>query len=202
MIYSERLIIKKMTLQDVYKFKNWESHESPLFSDYNFDEDSDREIEEWFLWKTSNPRNIYFTIFLKEVPIGYISFKNVNKRKKSAVLGIVIESGKVEKGFGKEVLYRMLNYYFYEWKFEKLYLDVARFNIRAISLYEKMGFKKYSSRIQLYQNREFDLNEEKYRDLRNKFKIILGNKFFYVDKMVLYRNTFDGVVKCISNFKN
>lgn len=186
-----------MKLQDVFKFKDWEKHKSSLYADYNFDESTEKEIKDWFLWKTGSFRSKYFTIFLKDTPIGYLSFKSINERKKRAVLGIVIEPGKIEKGFGKEALFRMLKYYFYECNFEKLYLEVARYNKRAILLYKKMGFEKTGSFMRLYENGDVDFNEDE--NLKNCFRDFLGVKFYYTDKMVLYRNAFNEVVKCISS---
>ncbi|MGO1580534.1 MAG: GNAT family N-acetyltransferase [Peptoniphilaceae bacterium] len=201
MIYSDKLSFDIMTLDDVYEFKNWSKHKSNLYQDYNFEETTDQEILEWYNWK-NRKNSKYYTIFLDNKPIGYISFKKLNKIKKSAILGLVIDPGKIEKGYGKEALRIMLDFYFNKFKFVKIFLLVARYNKRAINLYEKFGFKKYSSSIMVYPNGKLDKNSLDYIENKDSFINIMGKLFFYADKMVLDKNTFNEVVKCISNSKN
>lgn len=139
MIYSDKLYFDKMKLEDVYKFKNWGKHSISLYDDYNFYEDSKKDIEDWFSWKTHGRRVLYFTIFEEGEPIGYLSFKRINKFFKTAVLGIVLNPDKVSCGYGTEILLRMLSYYFNEMNFSKIYLSVAGYNDRAKRLYKKNG---------------------------------------------------------------
>lgn len=46
------------------------------------------------------------------------------------------------KGYGKEVMDLVLNFAFKELNLHRIHLTVLEYNNRAISLYEKMGFKK------------------------------------------------------------
>lgn len=201
MLKSENLLYKKMNLEDVYQFRNWGKHSSPLLDDYNFDETTEEGIRDWFYWKTTMPLSEYYVIFKDNIAIGYISFKDINKIFKTATLGLVLDPNYVNMGFGTEILIYMLDYFFNIRKFKKIYLKVAQFNTRAISLYKKLGFEKISTSIQFYENGDFDINIAEYKEKKENFVIILGKTFFYVDKMNLNRNKFNGVVKCISNFK-
>lgn len=199
MINTKNLRMEKMKIEDVYQFRNWSKHTEKLYDDYNFYEASDNAIKDWYKWKTENSRSKYFTIFLEDRAIGYISFKKINKITKSAVLGVVLDPGTINKGYGTEALFEMLKYFFYEMKFEKMYLDVAEYNYRAITVYKKLGFKKYKTLIMAYPNENIDFDDERYIIYNKHFFRILGKLFFYANKMILDRNTFDEVVKCISN---
>ncbi|WP_210059814.1 GNAT family N-acetyltransferase [Peptoniphilus stercorisuis] len=201
MLKSKNFSYRKMKLEDVYDFKKWGRHNTPLLDDYNFYEDTDIELKDWFNWKTQNPNNMYFSIFKEDFAIGYISFKYFNKLIKSATLGIVLDPSEINKGYGSEILLYMMDYYFNSLDQKKISLKVATFNKRAISLYSKVGFKKVSTHLNFYENGYFDDTIVDYRENSDSFINFMGKTLFYVDKMVLDRNKFNGVIKCISNFK-
>ena len=199
MIYSKRLSYRLMSPEDVNAFKNWGRHKSSLYDDYNFYEESPEEILNWYSWKTA--RGKYFTVFLKGDPIGYISFKNIRRLTGSSVLGLVFNPDLVGKAYGEETLVTMLDNYFNKWRFKKIYLRVAAYNKRALALYKKLGFSKYASFMQSYPNDEPDPYDPEYLENKESFFKIFGKTFFYGDKMVLDKDTFNEVVKCISNYK-
>ncbi|CDZ74231.1 putative acetyltransferase, GNAT family [Peptoniphilus sp. ING2-D1G] len=201
MIKSARLSYDKMKIEDVKEFKNWEKHESTIYDDYNFYEETDEQIEEWYLWKTSFGAR-YYTIFLKEEPIGYIGFKNIREYNKSATLGLVLNPYYIGKKYGEEALFSMGDVFFNDWKFQKLYLKVARYNQRAVALYKKLGFKKYATSVMIYPNEKPDKDDVEYIKNKKSFLNILGKTFFYADKMVLDRNYFNEVIKCTSSYRN
>ncbi|MDO5040696.1 MAG: GNAT family N-acetyltransferase [Peptoniphilus sp.] len=200
MIKSARLSYDKMKIEDVKEFKNWEKHQSSLYDDYNFYEETDKEIEEWYLWKTSFGAR-YYTIFLEEKPIGYISFKHIKEYNKSAVLGLVLNPAFMGQKYGKEALCTMSDVFFNRWGFKKLYLKVARYNQRALSLYKKLGFKRYATTVMMYPNEKPDKRDREYMENKSSFLNILGKTFFYADKMVLDGDYFNKVIKCTLNCK-
>ena len=104
------LSFRKMNLRDVFTFRNWGRHESPLFLEYNFIEESEEDIIEWFKWKTRRPLSEYFVIESDGKIIGYLSLKNINKILKKAELGIVLDPNYIEQGIGKRILELFLTY--------------------------------------------------------------------------------------------
>lgn len=194
MLKSKNLTYEVMKIEDVYQFKNWGSFATPLLKDYNFIEEREEDIISWYYWKTSNPFNIYYTIFKDNIAIGYIGFKNRDKITKSATLGIVLNPDIVNKGYGTEILNFMFDYYFNVMNYKKIYLKVAKFNKRAIALYKKIGFRYIRTNILLYDNGDYDEKISDYKNNKDSFKVILGRTFFYAYKMVLNRKDFNEVV--------
>lgn len=201
MLKSRNLSYERMKLEDVYQFKNWGRHRTVLLNDYNFYEETDEDIKSWFQWKTHSSFNFYYTIFLGDKAIGYISFKNTSSLLKRTTLGLVLDPNFINCGYGTEALVFMLNYFINEKNISKVVLKVAGFNKRAKALYEKVGFEKVSTSIFIYDNGDYDESISDYRDNKESFFVLFGKTFFYADKMILNRKKFDGVVKCISNFK-
>lgn len=67
--------MEKLSLKDAYEFQNWGQYENPLLRDYNFIEDKNFLIKNWYQEKTKNRYNEYWTIFANQKPVGFISFK-------------------------------------------------------------------------------------------------------------------------------
>lgn len=195
MIESKRLTFKKMKLEDVYQFKNWGEHKTALLDDYNFVEQTEKEIKDWYEWKTGQLNSLYFTIFLKENQraIGYISFKDISKLLRTAELGIVLDPNYINQGYGYETLNRMLVFYFEEMKYNKIYLDVALYNKRAYYLYSKIGFVKVATSIMKYTNGKLDKTSNDYLENKDVFVNILGFVFFKKDRMVLTKERFERI---------
>jgi RimJ/RimL family protein N-acetyltransferase len=72
--------------------------------------------------------------------VGRISLRDVDKRKGTARLGISFGSPYVSQGLGTEALHVFLDYYFSAFGFQRIMLDVAGSNRRAIQCYERLGF--------------------------------------------------------------
>ena len=85
------LTFRKMTLEDVFTFRNWGRHDSILFLEYNFLEEREKDIEDWYRWKTNKAFSEYYVVLLEEKIIGYLSLKNISKFLKRGVLGVVLD---------------------------------------------------------------------------------------------------------------
>ncbi|MDU2830583.1 MAG: GNAT family protein, partial [Anaerococcus sp.] len=68
--------------------------------------------------------------------------------------------------FGYKAMKILLDYYFNDLKFHELNLDVNNFNKRAISLYEKLGFRKIGNTTEIFENQEI-FPDDKYFFKRN-----------------------------------
>lgn len=72
--------------------------------------------------------------------IGRISLREVEVKDSSARLGISLAQPFVSQGLGTEALRLFLDHYFGPMEFERMFLDVAAFNRRAVRCYERLGF--------------------------------------------------------------
>lgn len=182
---SKVIDYRALKLEDVYTFKNWGKHDSILYLDYNFCEDSKEEMKEWYDWKTSSPLSKYFAVMLNDKVIGFVSIKKVNRINKSGTLGIVLDPNYINMGIGKAILKK----FFKDLKdvgFRKIILYVAAFNKRAINLYTKLGFRKVSKKLMPFTNGKLSEDDPEFIENRDSFKIILNKPFFYAYKMKLY----------------
>ena len=75
--------------------------------------------------------------------IGNLALSSISMPFRHASLGIVIgEKSCWSKGYGSEALNLMLGYGFDQLNLHRIFLTVLSFNGRAISAYEKVGFKR------------------------------------------------------------
>jgi RimJ/RimL family protein N-acetyltransferase len=83
-------------------------------------------------------------------------------------LGIGFGQQYVSRGYGSEALRLFLDYYFNRLGFQRLVLDVAAINVRALRCYERCGFKRTGSSYQpLPWNADtLFMEDEPYRHLR------------------------------------
>ncbi|NTU85162.1 MAG: GNAT family N-acetyltransferase [Chloroflexales bacterium] len=77
--------------------------------------------------------------------IGRISLREVDTVQASARLGISLSQPYVSQGLGTEALVLFLDHYFGPLGFERMVLDVAAFNRRAVRCYERLGFRYLES---------------------------------------------------------
>jgi len=188
-VSGERVKINPLTIKDVYEMTKWGKHESRLFEDYNFPELTDNEVKEWFHNKTSHRNNVCFSVANENNEIiGYINIKEIKKLRKSAKLGIVFDPNHLDKGYGTESILALLSYFFYQMNMKVMYLDVAKYNKRALRCYEKCGF----TIIKEYKEPLFDLGlkdfgDDRFDDVRECFTINKSRIYCYCYKMEIKR---------------
>jgi len=188
---GERVTITPMKLEDVYLLKDWGTHENPLLSDYNLKDLSLEELEAWCYHKIKNKNNRYFSVFNEENRfIGYMGIKNIRKIFRDSVLGIVFDPNYVNKGYGTESIITFLDYYFNEMDMKRLYLEVAKFNKRAMRCYEKCGFKIVDSYLVEFFDQSIDTNNPYY--VKEKSSFVIRNKkiYNYIYKMKIDKSHF------------
>lgn len=178
-IKGSRVKIRSLRLEDVHEMKNWGKHDDPLFKDYNFPDFNDEEILQWYNYRISRRNSKCFAVLNEEDRmVGYISIRNIRKIMKTARLGIVFDPTIINNGYGTEAIITLLDYYFNEVQMKILFLDVAKFNKRAIRCYEKCGFKI----VREYQTRHSNLKEELYDDE----SCIWSKEFFSIKNDIAY----------------
>ncbi len=190
-IKGTRIVIDKLRVEDVFAMRNWGNHENPLLEDYDFPDMNDHEIKIWYMMKTSNPLDRYFSIKDNDgILIGYMGMKSIKIFRRFSTLGLVLDPAKMNQGYGTEVLEVFLSKYFTEMKMKKMILEVSAFNKRAYRLYEKMGFKKNYMYKEEFFDQYLNFSDPYYQDEKDSFEIIDGKLYNYIYRMTLTKKRF------------
>lgn len=89
----------------------------------------------------------------QDIYMGTVSLKHINRRDKNAEYAVSLRACAAGKGAGSFATRAILHIAFNELELHKVYLNVLMDNSRAISLYEKTGFRKEGHfRDHLYLN--------------------------------------------------
>jgi len=205
-VYSNRLIIKELKLDDVYQMNNWGRHHSLLFKDYNFPDMNDKQIFDWYKFKVKNKNKKSYSIKLKSGKlIGYLTTREIKRFRKISTLGLVLDPNYMNNGYGTEALITFLNYYFQNLKMKKMILQVAKFNKRAIKCYEKCGFRLLKEYYDCMDIQNIDLYRELPKEqVNDNFKIRNGIKYMGFYKMEItykeYKTRTKGMSQNVYNF--
>jgi RimJ/RimL family protein N-acetyltransferase len=146
----------------------WETFEDPLYRLFDWPRRGAVENGLWYAELVRDRRRVYYAVDNeRQTLIGRISLREIRGRE-SARLGIGFGMQYVSQGYGTEALRLFLGYYFERLGFQRMVLDVAAINVRAVRCYERCGFKRTGSSYQsLPRNTDtLFLDEEPYRHLR------------------------------------
>lgn len=96
--------------------------------------------------------------------IGTIAYRNLDRRRRSAELGIELDPPYRAQGYGPEAILTLLRYLFDCLGLERVWLRVFPENLRAIRCYRKCGFRDAGEgRAYLFfPCRVMDLDRERY----------------------------------------
>lgn len=117
--------------------------------------------DRWYESYLNNRNNtIRCSIYMEDKKheiLGLVSLTNINRINQSAVFHIMIgEQSNRQKGLGYFATMEILRHAFEDINLQRIELTVLESNIRAIKLYEKVGFKREGiKRKAVYKNGEF-----------------------------------------------
>jgi RimJ/RimL family protein N-acetyltransferase len=146
----------------------WETFEDPLYRLFDWPRRGSVENGIWYADLVRDRRRVYYAVESEtRALIGRISLREIHGRVSSR-LGIGFGTAYVGQGYGTESLSLFLGYYFGRLGFQRMVLDVAAINERAVRCYERCGFQHASSSYQpLPWNADtYFLDEESYQHLR------------------------------------
>lgn len=112
---------------------------------FNFIKEVNREDHvRWFDNLKDNNTQKHFAIYSREnnQHIGNCGFKYINKEKNCEIWVYIGDVQNCRKGFGISAASQLIYYAFNDLDIEMLYLYVAKNNIAARRLYEKLGFEE------------------------------------------------------------
>jgi len=147
---SERLVCRKMTMEDAELYHAWRNDQevmestSPFLDAYTMEETRDF-VQHVILGSASSKS---YLLLLKESgkPIGIMSLIHIDPKNRNAEC--ILDIGDKDcwgQGYGAEAMRLLLDYAFLEMNLHRLGLRVFSFNQRAIRLYEKVGFTREGS---------------------------------------------------------
>lgn len=129
-------------------------HPIPTWEEFRLDYTSD------FFNTSGEGKGRCYIILFNDLEIGTIGYDLLDKTKKSVVLDIWMKSEKYcGKGYGSESLELLCRYIFETYNVTSFIISPSINNKRAISAYEKAGFKTIKNLNREEQEKEFGLSE-------------------------------------------
>ncbi|MDN5341370.1 MAG: diamine N-acetyltransferase [Oceanotoga sp.] len=133
----ELIPISKEDTEYIINIRNTKKINENLFSNppiYDF------EHIKWL--NQMNKNDIHLIIKNKDEKVGIINITKIDYLNEKCEYGIALEPQYSGKGIAYKASKLLLNYVFSNLKIRKVYLELFSDNIRAKSLYEKIGFKQ------------------------------------------------------------
>ena len=189
---GKRITIRPIEIDHINQIKNWGSHENPLLADYNINDFSENELLGWYCHKIGKKNQKYFSVFNEDSKlIGYFGLRKIRKRLfRDSELGIVFDPNYVNNGYGTETITSLLDYYFNHMNMKTLYLDVAKFNKRALQCYKKAGFTIIESYLDKFFDQGIDRANLYFKKEESSFVIRRGKIYNYIYRMKIDRKTY------------
>ena len=171
-LQGSRVTIRPMKQADLDAMIQWRPFADPLYQPFDFPRQSKTEHLRWFEWRSRDPERRLYTIENEgHRVIGSLTLREINGRR-SARLGITIGADFVSQGYGTEALRLFLDFFFGEMGFERMELDVASTNIRAVRTYRALGFREVGQHYRSAAAPSYRIlqREPSYRHLRRFFR--------------------------------
>ncbi|MBN1640674.1 MAG: GNAT family N-acetyltransferase [Anaerolineae bacterium] len=145
---GRRVTIRPLTRTDLHTMSKWPAFEDPLDRLFDWPKRSQASDDLWFYQLVHDRSRVYYAVDAKDAQlIGRISLRDISG-KESARLGIGFGPQYVGHGYGTEALQVFLRHFFLDLGFERMVLDVAAVNVRAVRCYERCGFRRVGTHHQ------------------------------------------------------
>lgn len=152
--------LREILPEEVELMRLWRNSPSVRINMYTHHEIS---VSEHFFWwenvKLCKDKK-YLMYEFQDRPLGVVYLNAIDFINKNAAWGFY-SSPEAPRGTGSKMEYLVLEYFFYEVKFHKLYCEVLAFNTPVINLHKKFGFKLEGVK------REEKIFNEEYIDVYN-----------------------------------
>jgi RimJ/RimL family protein N-acetyltransferase len=173
-LHNARLHIRSWTLHDDELLDEWPPYNDPFEPLWNLARQVGSGGESWgSFFDGVAMRRTWAVENWTGTLIGRISLRDINERTAQARLGITFGAPYIGQGLGTEALALFLDYYFTDFGFQSMVLDVAGPNERAVRSYERLGFSHIGSDWREASHR-FDrrvLDNPRYAHLRRFFQL-------------------------------
>jgi len=154
MLKGRLVDLKPVSLKDLENLYTWANDESLTFlssgSESANQNNNPLEALQAQYEKNLNSQHLleHGTVFIvyskaTQEPIGKCDYRNLNPVTRAAEIGLTIgERDYWGRGYGKDIIYTLLNHLFYTLNLERVQLDTWSGNHQALRLYEKAGFQR------------------------------------------------------------
>ena len=164
--YDVKLVL--LTKDKIEMIRQWRN--SSKISQYmEYREEITPQMQKKWFESINNDKNLYYIIIYKNVEVGLINIKDIDKEKSEGESGVFIYE---DRFLNSDISYRahlcLFDYYFIDLNYKKLHAHVLASNKRASRLTLFMGYK-------LVSETEFILSREDYLNNSNRSRFI--NKF-------------------------
>ena len=158
---TKRLYIYIMEKKDLEELRKLHNEDGTLTKLSNVDHVSELDQEKWFFSMSESKQSKRYTVRLRtdNQLVGIFKIDNIDLVNKSAIVGADVVEHLRQQGYAKEMYEYFFNHLFKNQGFHRLGLVTLENNNAAISLYEKIGFKKEG------KEREAIFRNGKYYDL-------------------------------------
>ena len=171
-VESERLRVRPFFWSDLASIDRWRGVYGPFDDPWLIPAPGTYERQHWFGSYLQTPVcRLYAIETCGGEMIGHISLREIAMGEQSR-LGIGLSPAHTGQGYGSEALSAFLDYYFDVLAFERMVLDVAATNVRAIRSYEKVGFTRFGEHYRgAGDESQWDvLRQPQYVNLRGLFR--------------------------------
>ena len=137
---------------------NWKYEEPYSFYDMTSDKEDLKEFKDEKNWE-----NRYFAVINKKYKL--VGFYSYNFEDKKMWIGFGLKPSLTGGGNGEEFVKSGIEFgiKYFDYTEKEIYLAVAKFNIRAIKLYKKIGFESIREYLQKTNGGEYEFIEMKKR---------------------------------------
>lgn len=191
---GQRLVVRSMNRDDLDKMGSWRPFTDPLCALWNIPVSTSLNQDIWFVMHGADPTRMWFAIERRAdgQVIGTLSLREITEHI-SARLGITLGADYIDQGYGGEALCTFFPHYFRILGFQRLLLDVAAANKRAVHVYAKLGFHQTGSHYRtIPEGTDLSfLRQEAYRELLACFGRHFGRMQLLFLDMVLERRDWD-----------
>ncbi len=165
---TDRLLIYIMEKSDLEEIRIFHNEDSTLLNLTDINHITELQQEKWFSSLSLSNTSKRYTVRLRKNKrlVSIFRLDRIDNLNKSVYVGADIVKEMRRKGYGKEIYNYFFEYLFNNQGFNRLGLETLCNNLPALSLYEKLGFKKEG------QQKEAIFRNGKYHDL-----IIMGILF-------------------------
>lgn len=174
---TEKISLRELKREDVTGMLEW-MHDPEVQKGLRMnaaektEEDALKFIAE-ALTEPTNGGDVHFAIVdEKDKYKGTISLKNFNFESRNAEYAICLRRNAQHRGIATQATRELLRLAFEEYKLEKVYLNVLAQNVKAIQMYEKVGFA-YEGQLRrhLFLNGEYK-NLMQYSMLKEEYDVL------------------------------
>ena len=147
-----------MTVEEIPTFYEWatQSEATPFwYGELQGDripsyEDFLKDWKRYYFDGSELERGRSFVILINSRAIGQINYNDINREDNSVELDIIIADDRDKnKGYGTDALQTLSRYLFQEMSIQKCWIEVIVKNPRAIRAYEKAGFRKIKTFVDM-----------------------------------------------------